>query len=217
MEIKKIESWEQAEKLAKVTNRNICLFKIKDGQQSWEWKNLGTVYGLINLRDFYPNYNVLSFENFKIEEFGFLDEQLKNEDITEEEIQEVQKRKKEIEQLIEEGKKYNHEVVIQTPTGTEWTDFLLKTYEHDDVWTFQIGIPIKTLSEIESDIVNYFGGIGVDDYSDEQTQVMAIYNREWDKVECDADGANPEQDKQLDEIIENCAKKVLEIEKKIFA
>ena len=80
MEIKEIESWEQAEKLAKVTNRNICLFKIKDGQQSWEWKNLDTVYGLINLRDFYPTYNVLSFENFKIEEFGFLDEQLKNED-----------------------------------------------------------------------------------------------------------------------------------------
>lgn len=215
MEIKEIESWEQAEKLAKITNRKICLFKIKDGQQSWEWQYLGTAYGLINLTDFYPNYNVLSFENFKIEEFGFLDEQLQNEDITKEE---VQKRKKEIEQLIEEGKKYNHEVVIQTPTGTEWTDFLLKTYEHDDVWTFQIGIPIKTLSEIKIDIVDYFAGIGlVDDYSDEQTQVMALYNREWDKVECDAEGANPEQDKQLDEIIENCAKKVLEIEKKIFA
>lgn len=215
MEIKEIESWEQAEKLAKVTNRNICQFKIKDGQQSWEWTNLGTVYGLINLRDFYPTYNVLSFENFKIEEFGFLDEQLQNEDITEEEIQEVQKRKKQIEQLIEEGKKYNHEVVIQTPTGTEWTDFLLKTYEHDDVWTFQIGIPIKTLSEIKNDVDNYFCGIGVDDYSDEQIQLMANYKREWDKVECDGD--NPEQDKQLDEIIENCAKEVLKIEKKIFA
>lgn len=74
------------------------------------------------------------------------------------------------------------------------------------------------LEQIEMDVVNYFGGCGAEGYTDEQTQIMAIYNREWDNVEVDPEGPNAEQDKELDDIIERCAKEVFALEntKKLF-
>lgn len=68
------------------------------------------------------------------------------------------------------------------------------------------------LEQIEMDVVNYFGGCGAEGYTDEQTQIMAIYNREWNDVEVDPEGPNAEQDKELDDIIERCAKEVFELE-----
>lgn len=74
------------------------------------------------------------------------------------------------------------------------------------------------LEQIEDDVVNYFAGCGADGYTDEQTQIMAIYNREWDSVEVDPEGATKEQDEQLDKIVEECAKEVFALEntKKLF-
>lgn len=72
------------------------------------------------------------------------------------------------------------------------------------------------LEQIQDDVVNYFCGCGAEGYTDEQMQVMAIYNREWDSAECDPEGANSEQEQQLDKIVEECAKEVFALEKKLF-
>lgn len=64
------------------------------------------------------------------------------------------------------------------------------------------------LEQIQDDVVNYFCGCGAEGYTDEQRQVMAIYNRE-----CDPEGANGEQEQQLDKIVEECAKEVFALEK----
>lgn len=74
----------------------------------------------------------------------------------------------------------------------------------------------KSKDEVENDIVNYFGGCGADGYSDEQRQIMAIYNREWDSVECDPEGPNGQQEKLLDDIVEECAQKVIEEKSKML-
>ena len=83
----------------------------------------------------------------------------------------------------------------------------------DEVETWLVD---KSKDEVENDVVNYFGGLGADGYSDEQRQIMAIYNREWDSVECDSEGPNGQQEKLLDDIVEEFAKKVIEEKSKIL-
>lgn len=73
---------------------------------------------------------------------------------------------------------------------------------------------MKTIKQIESDVVNYFAGCGLDDcYTDRQREIIAMYNKEWDDVEVDPEGATPEQDKELDGIIEKCAQEVFNLQK----
>lgn len=64
--------------------------------------------------------------------------------------------------------------------------------------------------QVITDIINYYAGSKLPDcYNNEQIDIIAEYNRDWEDMPCDAEGANSEQDKAMYELLEKIAEKVL--------
>lgn len=65
------------------------------------------------------------------------------------------------------------------------------------------------IENIIEDIIAYYTGIELPEYySEEQRNIIAISNREWDELPCDSEGANSEQEAEQDEFLEKIAKEV---------
>lgn len=67
-----------------------------------------------------------------------------------------------------------------------------------------------TVNQVEEDCLNYFAGGKLGrEYSDEQREIMAYYNKLWDAVETDGEGPTKDQEKELDEILDSCINEVM--------
>lgn len=69
-----------------------------------------------------------------------------------------------------------------------------------------------TLKDIEDDLINYAAGSGKSEfYNDAQSELFAEFDSKFLKLPCDADGANPEQEKVQNELIAEYAQSVLDL------
>lgn len=63
-----------------------------------------------------------------------------------------------------------------------------------------------------SEIVNYFAGSKVEWASDEAVEIMALAQRDWDSVEVSPEGPSKEEDAELDAVLEDTAKKLMDLD-----
>lgn len=69
-----------------------------------------------------------------------------------------------------------------------------------------------TRENIMSDLINYSAGSGIsEEYNNEQKELFAEFDRYWQQVPCDPEGPNKEQNKELDNLLDEYASKILAI------
>ncbi len=69
-----------------------------------------------------------------------------------------------------------------------------------------------TTDDIVNDLINYAAGSGKSDfYNEEQSELFAEFDSEWQKLPCDSEGANSTQKKEQDELLEEYAEKILDL------
>lgn len=70
----------------------------------------------------------------------------------------------------------------------------------------------EKLDNVVNDLINYIAGNGRPEYyNDEQGKLFAECDTEWDKLPCDREGANPEQEEAQDELLKEYAEKIIEL------
>lgn len=62
---------------------------------------------------------------------------------------------------------------------------------------------------IRFDLTSYFGNCE-NGLTDEQAEIASQYQSAWENVPCDAEGLTPEQDKMLDDILDECIAEINE-------
>lgn len=141
MLIKTFSSWEEAEEYAEKNNVNLGLYSIKNGQHETDYKFLYHIFKPIDLVEFYyfnllTNCYVIELNEYEKSEIEFIDIALKNEEITQEEYDE---RLLNIKLMIEKAKKFDDDVIIQYPDGTEISDKRFQMKVKEDTTTYVIG------------------------------------------------------------------------------
>lgn len=136
MLIKTFSSWEEAEEYSKKNNVNLGLYSIKDGQHETDYKFLYHISKPIDLVEFLNNCYVIELNEYEKSEIKFIDIALENEEITQEEYD---KRLLKIKEILKIAKKYNNDVIIQYPNGTEFSDKRFQMKIKEDTTTYVIG------------------------------------------------------------------------------
>lgn len=136
MLIKTFYSWKEAQEYAEKNNVKLGLYSIKDGQHETDYKFLYHIFKPIDLVEFLNNYYVIELNEYEQSEIKFIDIALENEEITQEEYDE---RLFEIKLMIEKAKKFDDDVIIQYPDGTEISDKRFTLKIKDDCTTYVIG------------------------------------------------------------------------------
>ncbi len=67
-----------------------------------------------------------------------------------------------------------------------------------------------TAEDVVNDLINYTAGSGKSEYyNEEQSQLFAEFDAEWESLPCDPEGANAEQKAQQDSLLDEYASKIL--------
>lgn len=136
MLIKTFYSWEEAQEYAEKNNVNLGLYSIKDGQHETDYKFLYHIFKPIDLVEFLNNCYVIELNEYEKSEIKFIDIALENEEITQEEYD---VRLLQIKEILKIAKKYNNDVIIQYPNGTEFSDKRFQMKVKEDTTTYVIG------------------------------------------------------------------------------
>ena len=66
--------------------------------------------------------------------------------------------------------------------------------------------------QIIEDIINYYAGCTLPArYTEDQRDIIAEHNRDWDALPCSPEGATVEQEQEQDALLEKVAEKVLNV------
>lgn len=142
MKIKTFATFEDAKDFAEKNEKEVALFSLKNGQQDFEWKRLGTQFEAIDLMSWLQEKNSVfknaeDFIDFSLE---FLREDLKNGEVTQDVFD---KREREVSEIVEEFKKYPDGFIVHHDMGSydyvEPHRYVMNWYD-DEGTTFAVGV-----------------------------------------------------------------------------
>uniref|UniRef100_A0A6H2A4P5 Uncharacterized protein n=1 Tax=viral metagenome TaxID=1070528 RepID=A0A6H2A4P5_9ZZZZ len=86
---------------------------------------------------------------------------------------------------------------------------------------------MKTTDKINGILIDYYANINIPNTLlfqvgvskknlNETREIMALSQREWEAIPCDPEGATPEQERMLDQVLDNTTKQILKLIQKIW-
>ena len=74
---------------------------------------------------------------------------------------------------------------------------------------------MKTKNDIINDLICYAANMKFceSEYNDKQIALFSEFNKEWEKLPCDNEGPNKEQEKDQNNLLENYAEQIIKAER----